>query len=109
VPIELNGALVPSLILQPLVENAIKHGVGQASAPMLIRIEAAAVNEDLRLVVTNDVAPDRATTEPPSTGIGLANVNERLAARFGARGRCTAGYDGQGKWEAVVELPLRYE
>ncbi|RYE49621.1 MAG: sensor histidine kinase [Hyphomicrobiales bacterium] len=109
VPVQLNGALVPSLILQPLVENAIKHGVGHALAPMVIRIEATTVDEDLRLVVTNDVAPDHGTAESPSTGIGLANVNERLAARFGARGRCTAGYDYKGRWEAVVELPLRYK
>jgi len=109
VPDQLHGALVPSLILQPLVENAIKHGVGHALAPLMLRIEAKAVDEELMLVVSNDVAPDRRTTEYPSTGIGLINVNERLAARFGARGRCTAGYDGQGKWEAVIKMPLRYQ
>lgn len=109
VPSELNGALVPSLILQPLVENAIKHGVGQASTPLLISIAATAIDGGLRLTITNDVTPERETTEQSSTGIGLANVNERLAARFGAQGRCTAGDDGRGKWEAVVELPLRYQ
>lgn len=109
VPDHLNGALVPSLILQPLVENAVKHGVGQARAPLVIRIEASAVDEELILVVTNDVASDRGTTEYPSMGIGLINVNQRLAARFGVRGRCTAGLNDRGQWEAVLKLPLRYQ
>ncbi|MGH6616311.1 sensor histidine kinase [Sphingomonas sp.] len=109
IPAELNRALVPSLILQPLVENAIKHGVGQARTPIVVRVHARAAAQRLILTVTNDVTPDRDMTDSPSTGIGLANVSERLSARFGDRGRCTAGYDGKGAWEAVIEMPLRYE
>lgn len=109
IPDELYGALVPSLILQPLVENAIKHGVGQARAPVVVRVGARTAEQTLLLTVTNDVTPGRETGELPSMGIGLANVGERLAARFGHQGRCRAGYNGQGQWEAVIEMPLRTE
>ncbi|QNQ10735.1 sensor histidine kinase [Sphingomonas alpina] len=110
IPAELSRALVPSLILQPLIENAIKHGVGQARAPIVVRIDARAVEQRLILTVVNDVAPDHDMTDTSSsTGIGLANVSDRLSARFGNRGRCTAGHDGKGAWEARIEMPLRYE
>lgn len=109
IPAGLYGALVPSLILQPLVENAIKHGVGQARAPVAVRVNARTVEQALLLTVTNDVTPGREMGELPSTGIGLANVSERLAARFGHQGLCRAGYNGKGQWEAVIEMPLRTE
>ena len=109
IPSQLGGALVPSLILQPLVENAIKHGVGQARAPIVVRVGARTVEQMLILTVTNDVTPGRGATEYPSMGIGLANVGERLAARFGDRGRCKAGYNGKGEWEAMIEMPHRTE
>lgn len=109
IPAPLCGALVPSLILQPLVENAIKHGVGQARAPLVVRVDAKAVEQKLVLTVTNDVTPNSGMTEYSSTGIGLANVSERLAARFGDRGRCTAGHNDKGEWEAVIEMPLHIE
>jgi hypothetical protein len=109
IPAQLHGALMPSLILQPLVENAVKHGVGQARAPIVVRVEARAAEQRLIVTVTNDVTPERDMTESSSTGIGLANVRERLTARFGDRGRCNAGHNGRGEWEAMIEMPLRYE
>ena len=65
-----------------------RDGVRHALAPMVIRIEATTVDEDLRLVVTNDVAPDHGTTESPSTGIGLASQGEN--ARASASGASTS-------------------
>lgn len=109
IPASLSGALVPSLILQPLVENAIKHGVGQARAPIVVRVDARTVGQKLILTVINGVTPGRGMAEFSSTGIGLANVGDRLAARFGDRGRCKAGYNGKGEWEAMIEMPLRTE
>jgi hypothetical protein len=106
IPPPLSGALVPSLILQPLVENAIKHGVGQARAPIVVRVDARTAEQKLILTVTNDVAPGDGVAERPSIGIGLANVGERLTARFGDRGRCKAGYNDKGEWEAMIEMPL---
>ena len=80
------GALVPPLILQPLVENAVKHGVGRSTVPVTISISAFAERDRLRLVV-EDVAAEP-VSRPAGTsagfGIGLRNVSERLSLRFGA-------------------------
>jgi hypothetical protein len=77
--------LLPPMILQPLVENAVKHGIGQMLGPGLVRIEAVRVGSILRIVVENDVDPDVAvgTKAGPGTGTGLENVRRRLAAGYG--------------------------
>lgn len=98
-------ALVPNLILQPLVENAIKHGVGRSSAPVGVRIIARRKANRLLLAVENGLGLDR---KPASGfGIGLRNVAERLAARFGADARFTAGPSDKHTYRAEIELPWR--
>jgi len=83
IPESLKQACVPGLILQPLVENAIKYGVSRASRPVTIAI--AARSENGRLVVTvSDTGNPIAGDADSGSGIGLANVRDRLAARFGA-------------------------
>ena len=78
----LKQACLPGLILQPLVENAIKHGVSRASRPVTIAI--AARSEAGRLVVTvSDNGNPIESDGESGSGIGLANVRDRLAARFG--------------------------
>jgi two-component system, LytTR family, sensor kinase len=82
-PDDLASAAVPSLILQPLVENAIKHGVSQTTKPVTIGITARRDAGTLILTVQDN---GRAKTKSPSEnghGIGLTNVRDRLAARFG--------------------------
>ena len=74
--------LVPRFVLQPLVENAIRHGLAGRSAPGTIRIRGAVENDDLVLCVSDDgVGLARATR--PGRGIGLANVRERLSILYG--------------------------
>jgi hypothetical protein len=75
------ACLVPPMLLQPLVENAVKHGIGQLIEPGLIRIRAVRAGSLLRIVVENDVDPDAASTR--GTGVGLENVRRRLAAAYG--------------------------
>jgi hypothetical protein len=105
VPAELLRAKVPSLILQPLVENAVKHGVGAVDGPVRIRIAASADRNVLSIHIDND-APAR---PHPSrgTGLGLRNVAERLATRFGEAGQLTGGA-ADGRFRATVSLPLRF-
>ena len=92
---EIAGALIPSLILQPIVENAIKHGLSSRPAGGALRILAINDADDLRLVVEDDGIGwqgSHTTNEekPPSPnrssgGVGLRNVTERLRAIYGER------------------------
>src|SRR6185312_15966474 len=97
------GAWVPSLILQPLVENAVVHGLGGHEGPVMVRVEAVVNDEMLSLRVVNTIAPGK---EHRGNGIGLRNVRERLAIQFGDRASFSAmpGYDNV--WIAEVRLPL---
>ena len=76
------GCLLPPMILQPLVENAVKHGIGNLTEGGVVRIVAARAGSLLRLVVENDV--DEELPGAVGSGIGLANVRQRLAAAYGA-------------------------
>jgi signal transduction histidine kinase len=74
--------LLPPMILQPLVENAVKHGIGNLTEGGAVRILAARAGSLLRLAVENDIDPEQPAR--PGKGIGLANVRQRLAAAYGA-------------------------
>lgn len=97
------AAWVPSLILQPLVENAVVHGLANHEGPVMVRVEAVVNDEMLSLRVVNTIAPGRTSG---GNGIGLRNVRERLAIQFGDRASFSAmaGYDNV--WIAEVRLPL---
>ncbi|TRW17027.1 sensor histidine kinase [Glacieibacterium frigidum] len=104
VPDALADVRVPGLILQPVVENAIKHGVAPTQRPVTVSIRARAVGDWLEIVVEDDGAP--AGTAAPSTGTGMRNVCERLAARFGERARCEAGPRLGGGYRVVLGVPM---
>jgi LytS/YehU family sensor histidine kinase len=80
--------MVPPLILQPLVENAVRHGI--ADRPEGGRIELRALARDARLVLR--VSDDgRGCTEESSDGVGLSSVRRRLAALYGDPARRSSG------------------
>lgn len=79
---EAMACLLPPMILQPLVENAVKHGIGNLTEGGAVRIVAARAGSLLRLAVENDIDPDQPAVA--GSGIGLANVRQRLAAAYGA-------------------------
>jgi hypothetical protein len=93
---------VPSLILQPLVENAVVHGLAGHQGPVSISVTAAVSHGTLILRVTNTVATDRA---PREGRIGLRNVRERIAIHFAGRASFNAAPDGQGRWVAEIRMP----
>jgi hypothetical protein len=95
-------ALVPNLILQPLVENAVKHGLGTSETPVTIRIGAAREGDRIDVWVENSF-----TTAPlhGGLGIGLRNVRERLEVIFGETAWLRAGQTGAG-WTSRISLPL---
>ena len=94
---------VPSLILQPLVENAVLHGLAGHEGAVTIRVEASVSDETLTLRVLNTIAPGRGAGD---TGIGLANVRERLAVQFGERATFEAGPTDEHVWRAQIQMPL---
>jgi Histidine kinase len=96
-------AWVPSLILQPLVENAVVHGLAGHEGPVTIRVEAYSSGERLVLRVLNTIAPGKATG---LTGIGLANVRERLEVQFGEAATFSAGPADNDLWLAEIHVPL---
>ncbi|HEX8514002.1 MAG TPA: histidine kinase [Allosphingosinicella sp.] len=106
VPAQLRGARVPPLILQPLVENAIKHGVARTAES--VRLTVTAREEDSRLILTveNDRGPSDPAKGEQGTGVGLVNVCERLAARFGALATCEHGPLPEGGWRVTLSMPL---
>ncbi|MEO6216287.1 MAG: histidine kinase [Sphingomonas sp.] len=82
IPDEARSALVPSLVLQPLIENVVKHSVSTSTTPVTLDISARIGGERLHVCVRNG-AGDGPGQGARGTGVGLNNVAERLRARFG--------------------------
>jgi signal transduction histidine kinase len=98
-------ARVPALLLQPLVENAVKHGVARSEGATCIRIRARLDGPVLEIVVENDARG----SGPPSRGeaVGLRNVRDRLRSRFGDEGTLTTGEIPGGGFRNTLRIPLR--
>lgn len=107
-PEELQDALVPSLILQPLIENAIKHGVGAATGQVEISLTASHDSDRLLLTVENDIPLDNSNRNSPfGMGVGLRNVQERLNLRFQGNSQFSSGIIRPGRYHASIDLPLK--
>lgn len=113
------AGLVPTLILQPLVENAVRYGVARRAGPGRIVVEARRVDGNLELAVTNTGAMNLAPSGRPSrieertaangTGIGLTNTRERLVQLYGERGRLSFVRLPDGGARVVVGLPFQVQ
>jgi LytS/YehU family sensor histidine kinase len=104
-PQTLPGAWVPSLILQPLIENAVVHGLAGHSAAVNVSIEVQTTGQELRVIIRNTTGAATAGTG----GIGLRNVRERLAVHFGERGMLLVQSAQAQLWSATVQMPLLRE
>ncbi|MFM5916748.1 MAG: sensor histidine kinase [Novosphingobium sp.] len=105
VPEALEQACVPGLILQPLVENAVRYAVAPTAKPVTVTIAARQEGGQLVLEVRDD-GPASTKEGKHGFGIGLANVRDRLEARYGAAASLTAGPGNGGGWSSVIRLPL---
>lgn len=101
-------ALVPSLILQPLIENAIKHGVGATTGPVEILLSAKPTADRLTITVENDM-PNHTDmrSRRPGMGVGLQNVEERLHARFHEDVRFSAECVSPSRFRVVLDIPCK--
>lgn len=106
VPKALEQVQVPPLILQPIVENAIKHGVARTTDQVTLTIEASEEAGRLVVRVENDRGPDPAAGPAHGTGVGLANVCDRLAARFGREAECHHEALPNGGYRVTIAMPL---
>ena len=107
---EVREALVPNLLLQPLVENAIEHGIAPHTGSGAIDIRAVRNDASLELTVRND---GRALRQPSpagdGTGIGLQNTRRRLESLYGPEARMELRNAGAGGVESFLTLPLRWK
>src|ERR1700686_5585765 len=99
--LEVPAVWVPSLILQPLVENAVIHGLAGHQGPVTVRITVRMAQDMLTLSVFNTIAPKKAVGEE---GIGLYNVRERLAVQFEGRAGLAAGAADE-EWRSEITMP----
>ena len=101
---DVGDACVPSLILQPLAENAVKHGVAATNAPCCVQMRARRTDDTL-VIDVRDTGPGFDTTDPDvvlTRGTGLANVRDRLQRTFGASATLTLQPNG-------VQLRIPYQ
>ncbi len=105
VPSELYQAQVPSLILQPMVENAVKHGIAKRAQGGLIRIAASRSEGRLTLSVSNDGPSLSADSERIRSGIGITNVRTRLQSLYGDAFELQMRNQDAGGVEVSVSLP----
>ena len=100
---DLLDAAVPYLMLQPLVENAVRHGIAPMAAPGRIDIRVARADDRLCVDVRNDGAQPAAG----GGGIGPANVANRLRHLYGDAQQVDAGWRDDGRFHVSLTLPLR--
>ena len=107
IPEELLRAQVPNLLLQPLVENAIKHGIAKRVAGGAVRVSGSGHDGALCLRVYNDGPSPPADWQATHTGVGLSNLRTRLKILHGDASELRLRGLDTGGVEVVVTLPLR--
>ncbi|MGZ8282863.1 MAG: sensor histidine kinase, partial [Allosphingosinicella sp.] len=105
VPESLQPARVPVLILQPIVETAVKYGVAKSRKPVTVRISAYEEAGRLHIKVKDD-GEIAAEIGDGGTGVGLRNVCDRLTARYGNRAGCLSGPDPDGGFTVHIFMPV---
>jgi two-component sensor histidine kinase len=107
----LKSAVVPSLLLQPLVENSIRHGVGPRASGGTIEVCVRAEGNNLHIDVVDDgVGPSarRSREKPRGSGLGLANTATRLNHLYGEKHLFETGPRAGGGFEVKVQIPVKY-
>jgi LytS/YehU family sensor histidine kinase len=106
VPAELREGWVPPLLLQPLVENAVRHGIAPREGPGRIEVAAERMDDRLALTVRDD-GVGLGAGSVPGTGVGLANARARLAELYGDGWELEVADRAGGGVEVRVTIPWR--
>jgi two-component system LytT family sensor kinase len=102
---DVRQALVPFFVLQPLVENALHHGVGSHAGPATVAVDVRRDKQTLVLSVKDNGPAEHAPDA--GRGIGLANTRERLSGLYGDAQRLDSGHSPEGGFTVRIELPFR--
>lgn len=100
-------AMVPGMLLQPLVENAVRHGVASRAEGGKVAIESALDDERLRITVRNSGGSGPGKDSGSENGIGKRNISERLQTLYGNAHKFRMEWLNSGGCVVTVELPLR--
>ncbi len=106
-PLETRDALVPNMLLQPLVENAVRYGVVPVVEGGWIAIKSSVAGNRLRIVIENSGRRGEGEHKKNGIGIGLGNTEERLKTLYGTEFEFSLAWLETGGCEVVLELPLR--
>jgi hypothetical protein len=107
IPFETRDALVPSMLLQPLIENAVRYGVAPLIEGGWIAIKSAVHADRLQIVIGNSGRRGEDQQKKNGNGIGLGNTAERLRTLYGADFEFLLAWPESGGCEVVLDLPLR--
>lgn len=99
-------ATLPSLTLQPLLENAIYHGIEKLADGGTIRCHGSFDGKTLQLTITNPVAENDATAGRPGLNMAVDNISQRLQAHFEEQGRLTVSHP-EGYYQVELQFPYR--
>lgn len=106
---QVGNHVIPTFLLVPLVENAIKHGVAKTPVKDTVEISGRYSDDHLTFMVTNrtPATVTAADARESASGVGLRNTRLRLSAIYGNNYRLEYGTDNQGRWRSSVSIPLR--
>ena len=106
---ELYDALVPSMLLQPIVENAFVHGIAKTDTNSTLSIEGKRDGDQLRICVMNSgIGLSRRSNEHSRRGVGLRNIEQRLLLHYGTEAKLQIAQLNQEEVQVTVTLPLQY-
>jgi LytS/YehU family sensor histidine kinase len=99
-------ALVPRFLLQPIVENSIRHGIARCPNGGVVAIRASVIEEQLRIEIENDRTESPLQSSDEGHGLGLANTKTRLEKLYGEQGTVTVSPTQNNRFLVSIQLPL---